>query len=42
MKTRWMFLAELLFAGLVLGGSALGTGCSLLRREGIPVSVQKG
>lgn len=33
MKTRRMFLSELLFAGLVLGGSALGSSYSLLRRD---------
>lgn len=42
MKTRRMFLAELLFAGMVLGGSALGSSCSMLRRDGIAMPVQQG
>ena len=40
MKTRRMFLSELIFAGMVLGGSALGSSCSLLRRDGFPALEQ--
>lgn len=42
MKTRRIFLAELLFASMALGGIALGSSCSLLRRDGITVPAQQG
>jgi nitroreductase len=43
MKTRRKFVTELLFAGMVLGGSALvGSSCSLLRRDGFSAQVQQG
>jgi nitroreductase len=42
MKTRRMFLAELLFSCMVLGGSALGGSCSLQGRDGISAPVQHG
>lgn len=42
MKTRRKFLTELLFAGMVLGGSALGSSCSLLRRDGFPSPELQG
>lgn len=42
MKTRRMFLTELLFAGMVLGVSTLESSCSLLRRDGIFAPAQQG
>lgn len=42
MKTRRMFLSELLFAGMVLGGSALGSSCSLLRCDDFPRKTLPG